>query len=239
MGRYTAVVLSAGSGKRMGSTTPKQYLKVLGRPLLAYTLMAFEESRVDEVVLVVSEEYREYCIQDIIHTYGIHKVHTIVNGGRERYDSVYAGLEASEGDYVLIHDGARAMITPQIINTCIDEITQKGSCVVGMPVKDTIKIVDGNGMIQDTPDRSRLWQVQTPQCFPLSMIQSAYKAYIESGKQSATDDAMILQEETDEAVHLIEGSYSNIKVTTPDDLTMAEAILKSNGWKAEDRETFC
>ena len=140
MAKYTAIVLSAGKGSRMGSSVHKQYLLLCGRPVIYYTLKAFEESPVDEIVLVTGEGEEEYCQKEIVEKYKLHKVTKIVKGGKERYHSVFQGLSACEHtDYVLIHDGARPFIGQEVIRHIMDEVQKKHACIAAVPVKDTIK----------------------------------------------------------------------------------------------------
>lgn len=225
----SAIILAAGRGRRMGSEIPKQYLPLLGRPLLVYSLMAYEKSAVDRMVLVIDPSDRAR-VDAILDRYPMTKLAAIVTGGRERYDSVYAGLEAVSGGSVLIHDGARALIQEEEINAAVDALSAGGACVVGMPVKDTIKEVDEAGLVVRTPDRSRLWQVQTPQCFFREEIREAYAKYLGEGRSGATDDAMIYEQMTGKKVSMIEGSYENFKITTEEDLILAETILGRRGW---------
>ncbi|MGN0132416.1 MAG: 2-C-methyl-D-erythritol 4-phosphate cytidylyltransferase [Lachnospiraceae bacterium] len=238
MMKTTAIVLAAGQGKRMGSDVAKQYLLLCGRPVLYYTLRNFEDSIVDEVILVTGKEQIEYCKKEIVEAYGFQKVTQIVAGGKERYHSVAMGLcaAAQSGtpcDYVLIHDGARPFVTPGMIEKGIEAVQKYDACVVGMPVKDTIKISDENGFAVDTPKRNLVWQVQTPQIFAFPLIKSAYDKLIEEeGKLLAqgvvvTDDAMVMELFSAKRVKLIEGSYENIKITTPEDLEIAECFLKA------------
>ena len=159
MEKIAAIVLAAGAGKRMNSAVHKQYMLLEGKPVLYYALKAFEESEVTEIILVVGAGEEEYCRTEIIEKYGIGKVRAVVQGGRERYHSVYAGLNAAQGaDYVLIHDGARPLVTADIIKRSIECVRTGQSCVVGMPVKDTIKILDDDGFAKETPDRRTLLQ---------------------------------------------------------------------------------
>lgn len=227
MKRYTAVVLAAGSGKRMQSAVHKQYLLLRGKPVLYYALKAFEQSGVSDIVLVVGAGETEYCRTEIVEKYGIMKVTAIVEGGKERYHSVYEGLKQAAGaDYVLIHDGARPFVSPEIIARSMQAVEQYGACVVGMPVKDTIKVIGAEGFAESTPERSSLWQIQTPQSFSYPMILDAYEKILEQEDASVTDDAMVLERVTGRQVKVIEGSYQNIKITTPEDLLVAEVYLK-------------
>lgn len=229
-GRYRtgAVVLAGGQGKRMRSEIQKQYMMLGGRPLITYALEAFENSGVDEVVLVTGAGEEAYARSELVSAYGFSKVISVVAGGRERYHSVYEGLKALKGcDYVLIHDGARPLVTEEIIRRAMDGARQYDACVVGMPVKDTIKVADGANYTAGTPDRVHLWQVQTPQAFEYSLVKAAYDRLMEDeGFQvGITDDAMVVESQTEHRVKLIEGSYENLKVTTPEDIVIAEALL--------------
>ena len=227
MAKYTAIVLSAGKGSRMGSSVHKQYLLLCGRPVIYYTLKAFEESLVDEIVLVTGEGEEEYCRKEIVEKYKLHKVTKIVKGGKERYHSVFQGLSACEHtDYVLIHDGARPFIGQEVIRHTMDEVQKKHACIAAVPVKDTIKKVDENGKVEDTPPRKSLYTVQTPQAFSYSLIYDSYQKMIADGREDVTDDAMVVEQETGTKILLVEGSYQNIKITTPEDLAIAEAFLR-------------
>lgn len=232
MSKFTAIVLSGGNGKRMQTDIPKQYLEVKGKPLLYYSLKAFEESPVDDVILVAASEYIEYCCSDIVEKYGLQKVRAVVPGGTERYFSVYEGLKrVKDAKYVLIHDGARPCITPDVIRRCINSVIEEQACVAGMPVKDTIKIADKDGYADYTPNRNLVWQIQTPQCFSYQLICDAYEQLMQrlSSKEAVlaiTDDAMVLEYICGKKVKLVEGDYRNIKITTPEDLVLAEQFLK-------------
>ena len=224
--KVTAIVLAAGKGSRMNSDTPKQYLTLLGKPVLFYSLQAFESSNVDNIILVTGSGEQEYCKKEIIEKYQLKKVTHIVEGGAERYHSVWHGLMAAkDAEYVLIHDGARPLISSQIINKAILAVKETGACVVGMPVKDTIQIADENKAIMSTPDRSRTWIAQTPQCFAFELAMSSYNNAIASNDTKITDDAMVIRKYGNSSVTMIEGSYENIKVTTPEDIAVAECFL--------------
>ena len=230
--KHTAIVLAAGKGTRMQADIPKQYLELNGRPVLYYSLKAFEESFVDEIILVAGKNEAEYCKSRIVDRYGFHKVTHIVTGGAERFLSVYQGLlAAKDADYVYIHDGARPFLTDDILCRARQCVLEYGACAAGMPVKDTIKVSDQEGFVASTPDRSHLWQIQTPQAFHYSWIRGAYDRLFsrEEYQQGVTDDAMVLETMTDHRVRLIEGSYGNIKVTTPEDMAVASALLNRNG----------
>ena len=225
--KTTAIVLAAGSGKRMNTKVHKQYLLLKGKPVLYYSLKAFEDSQVDDIILVVGPGEIEYCRKDIVEKYGIKKVSAIVEGGKERYHSVYEGLkQAEETDYVLIHDGARPFVSQPIIERTITAVREYQACVVGMPVKDTIKMVDDDTYAKETPNRSTVWMVQTPQAFSYPLVFDAYTRMLADEDTAITDDAMVVERMTSCKVKLIEGSYQNIKITTPEDLDIAEVYLE-------------
>lgn len=224
-----AVILAAGQGRRMHSTVQKQYMMLAGRPLITYSLDAFEDSPVDEIVLVVGAGEEEYVQKEILAGRGYKKITAVTEGGRERYHSVYEGLKKLAAcDYVLIHDGARPLVSREIIERAMEGAAAYQACVIGMPVKDTIKVSDRDGYAAATPDRSRLWQIQTPQAFSYALVRKAYDEIMsdESLQAGITDDAMVVESRTDRKVRLIEGSYKNLKVTTPEDIILAEALLK-------------
>lgn len=225
--KYAAIVLAAGSGKRMNSKVHKQYLIIQDRPVLYYSLKAFEDSAVDEIVLVVGKGEEEFCRKEIVDKYGISKVKAIVEGGKERYHSVFEGLkQTSDADYVLIHDGARPFMNQDIIRRCMQEVQKYQACVVGMPVKDTIKIADEEGYAKQTPDRKNVWMIQTPQTFSYALIYEAYEEMLKTEDTAITDDAMVLERIKGKKSKLIEGSYRNIKITTPEDLLIANVYLQ-------------
>ena len=230
----TAIVLAAGQGKRMQSKVHKQYLLIQGKPVLYYALQAFETSFIDDIVLVVGKNEKEYCQQEIVDKYGFTKVKIIVEGGKERYHSVAHGIRAIEWkcDYIFIHDGARPFINEEILERAYEQVQKSKACVVGMPVKDTVKIADTAGFVESTPNRAKVWQIQTPQVFEYKLIRGAYERLLEeevqllSSGNVITDDAMVVEYFTKLPVKLVEGSYENIKITTPEDLYVAEAFLK-------------
>ncbi len=227
----TAIVLSAGQGKRMGSTVQKQYIELQGRPIVYYAMETFQQSDlIDQIVMVVGKGQEEYCRKEIVEKYGLTKVTQIVEGGAERYHSVHNGLKkvVHEG-YVFIHDGARPFVTEEILERVYRAVCDYPACVVGMPVKDTIKIVDEDGFTKETPNRNYVWQVQTPQVFSAPLIRDAYHKIISSGEVGITDDAMVVEKICNMKSRLVEGSYENIKITTPGDLEIAEVFLKRRG----------
>ena len=231
MSNFAAIVLSAGVGSRMKSDIPKQYMDLAGKPVIYYSLKAFEDAGFSSIILVCGKNDVEYCQEEIVKKHGLTKVTAVVPGGKERYHSVYEGLKAvGNVDYVFIHDGARPMINQDIINRLKDAVIKEEAAVAGMPVKDTIKIVDEEAYVTDTPERQYVWQVQTPQCFSYSIIYDAYKSVIQDEEEGwtipkITDDAMVLEYATDHEVKMVEADYRNIKITTPEDLLIAEVFL--------------
>ena len=226
MSKFTAIILAAGHGKRMNSTVAKQYLLLADKPILYYSLKAFQESEVDEILLVVGAGEEEYVQQTIVNAYSFSKAIKIVAGGQERFHSVYEGLKAVDStDYVLIHDGARPFITIDKIHALMEEVSELQACILGVPSKDTVKIVNEHGYVIDTPKRKHVWNVQTPQAFTYSLLNEAYEKLMISGINDVTDDAMVVELMTSHSVRIILGSYDNIKVTTPDDISVAGDIL--------------
>lgn len=232
-----AIVLSGGTGKRMGGNIPKQYMMLEGRPILFYSLKTFEDSFIDYVIIVAGSDYIDYCQTEIVNKYQLSKVVKIVEGGAERYHSVWEGIKAAadyiktdEENYIYIHDGARACIDNDSLDRLKESVEVNKACVAAMPVKDTIKIVDEDGFAKDTPARKYLWNVQTPQVFEYELIREAYRRYMEEDGESlfaATDDAMMVERLTDRKVKLVEASYYNIKITTPEDMEISRVFLTS------------
>ena len=231
MNKITAIVLAAGSGSRMKSKTKKQFMEIKGKPVIWYSLFEFEKSRVDEIILVTGKEDIDYCKKEIVEKYNLKKIKNVVAGGSERYESVYNGLKEVTGNVVLIHDGARPLINNEIIERSIEGTIKSDACVVGVPVKDTIKRANKEGYIIDTPNRSELWITQTPQSFKTDLVKMAYKKMkeeLEKGNTTLniTDDAMVVEEFTTNQVRFVQGDYKNIKVTTPEDIDIAELFIE-------------
>ena len=241
-----AIVLAGGKGTRMNSEIPKQFLVVGGKPLISYSLDVFEKSPfIDAIIIVTSQDYTGY-MKALVKENGYKKIAGIALGGKERYDSVHSGLELiqtlmssgagqlsrdeewlSGEDYIFIHDGARPCVTAQIIYNCMQDVMEYKACVAAVPVKDTIKVADKAGMSVNTPDRSTLWQIQTPQSFEYELIMDAYEKMIkDSARGNITDDAMVVEKYTSVRVKLTQSSYKNIKITTPDDIIIAESFIK-------------
>lgn len=233
--KCTAIILSAGQGKRMGTDVHKQYIKILGKPVIYYTLRAFQDSEIiDSIVLVVGGGQEEFARKEIVEKFRFTKVTVIVPGGAERYDSVWQGLKAVRNakaqdmdGYIFIHDGARMFVDESILKRGYETVLEYRACVAGMPSKDTVKLVDENDFAVKTPERKYVWIVQTPQIFEEALIVEAYSRLAEQECIHVTDDAMVVEEMMGTAVKLYEGSYENIKITTPEDLKIAIAFLKS------------
>ncbi len=236
----TAIVLAAGSGKRMNSSVAKQYLVLKDKPVIWYALQAFEQSSVvDNVILVVGDGEVEYCRKHIVEEYGFAKVQAVIEGGAERYLSVWEGLkwieehsEVAEQGILFIHDGARPFVTEEIIMDTYMAAKEHGACVAAMPVKDTIKIGDEVGFAVQTPNRRSVWMVQTPQVFERGLITDAYRQlvaqldYLKKQGIEITDDAMVVETMVGRKVKLVPASYENIKITTPEDMKIAECFLE-------------
>ena len=219
---------SGGRPGQMHSKIQKQFLEIGGKPVLYYSLHCFQESPlIQDIILVMGEEMISYCEQEIVKKYGFSKVRKVTAGGKERYDSVYAGLLCCQDtDYVYIHDGARPFITEEMVLRGYEAVKRTNACVMGMPSKDTVKLADSSGYIKETPDRKIVWNIQTPQIFSYDLIRGAYESIRKKDMTGVTDDAMVVEQETGTKILLVEGSYQNIKITTPEDLAIAEAFLR-------------
>lgn len=219
------VIVAAGTGSRMNMGINKQFIKLEGKEIIAYTIEKFyNNSNIEDIVVVVKEDESEFFKKEILDKYNFKNI-KIAYGGKERQDSVYNGLKSLDEkcDVVLIHDGARPFVSDKIIDNCIEEAKEHKAIVVGVPVKDTIKVIDSDKNIVDTPNRSVLWAVQTPQTFDYNILIDAYKDAFKSGFYG-TDDAMLV-ERIGYKVKMVEGSYNNIKITTQEDLNVGSQIL--------------
>lgn len=249
MSKHIAIVLAAGKGNRMQSSTPKQFMTIHGHPLLFYSLDVFQKSFIDEILVVTSEDSIDYVQNEIVLKYQFTKVKSVIQGGAERYNSVWAALKELENstcDYVYIHDGARPCIDEELLERLSVSLVSNHACITGVPVKDTIKEVNEKGYVTATPKRSSLWAVQTPQCFSYPIIKKAYQEMINtvsSGEYSSkeiTDDAMVLENFSDERVQIVLGSYNNVKVTTPEDISLVEKLLENiSDKKLENNIKMC
>ena len=224
----TAVIVAAGKGRRMGTEVSKQFLPLCGKEILAHSVEKFEKAeKIRDIVLVTGEDSLQ-DVRDMAQEYGWKKIVSVVAGGKERQDSVWNGLQAVSADteIVLIHDGVRPFVTEDILNHSIETAVEMGGCVAGVPAKDTIKVCNSENIAVATPDRSTLWQIQTPQTFRKDLILQAYQKAKAEG-YVGTDDAS-LAEYSGCPVKVIMGSYRNIKITTKEDLLIGEAFLKED-----------
>lgn len=220
----SAIVLAGGRGKRMNYHKSKQFIEIKGKPVLVYTLEKFIYNKsIDEVILVLPEDEVDYCKKEVLQKYSL-KVDRIVIGGKERQDSVFNALEAMEkADIVLIHDGARPFISEKIIEEGIKYANIYGAAAPGVTPKDTIKVKNEDNISVDTPDRNMLVAVQTPQCFKYDEIYQCHRK-IKEENAIVTDDTSVV-ERYGHKVYLYEGDYTNIKITTPEDLILAERLI--------------
>ncbi|QHW32648.1 2-C-methyl-D-erythritol 4-phosphate cytidylyltransferase [Paenibacillus rhizovicinus] len=225
--KWGVVIVAAGRGTRMGTAESKQYLLLRDKPILVHTLETFESmDEISNICLVVGQQDVERC-RAFVSEYGLHKVRAVTAGGSERQHSVQLGLSALSGDidWVMVHDGVRPFVTHQAVRACMAKAMETGAAVLAVPVKDTIKQVNDKGVITATPERRSLWAIQTPQAFRRSLLEQGL-AQAAADRFVGTDDAMAV-ERLGVSVSVAEGDYTNIKITTPDDLPWAEFLLAS------------
>ena len=233
--KIAAIIAAAGIGRRMGGTVPKQYLELRGRPIICHTLERFREARgIDEIVIVVEPGREEAFRVDILDRYGFPGSWRVVAGGRVRQESVANGLAnvPADCDVVLVHDGVRPFISASEIERAAEVAARDGACIVASPVKETIKRVGADGFILETVDREELWSAQTPQGFRREIFSEALSSAMRDGFVG-TDEASLV-ERAGSRVTIIEGSARNIKITTPADLSIAEAILNDGRLTTDD-----
>lgn len=225
--KNSAIVLAGGNGSRMNSDVPKQFIEIERKPLLAYSLIILEQNPIiDEIILVSRKEDVEYCRKEIVDKFNIKKVTNIVPGGVERFLSVYEGVKASSGKYLWIHDGARPCLSDELIARLFKDVEEYEATIAAVPSKDTVKVIK-NGFVVNTPDRENIWLVQTPQVFDAKALKEAYANMFSSSLNlNITDDAMIMENYGSKKVHITMGEYTNIKVTTPEDILTIEKYLK-------------
>lgn len=220
------LVPAAGMGRRMGAAVNKQYLTLADRPILAHTLAVFDHHPLIDRILVISPTAEiDFCRAEVVERYAFRKVEQIVAGGAERQDSVANGLAAAapeDGDIILIHDGVRPLFPARLIPEVVATAMRVGGCVVGVPVKDTVKVVAAERIVS-TPERGSLWLAQTPQAFPAAVLRRAYAQAVQDGFRG-TDDASLV-ERLGLPVAMLPGSERNIKITTREDLVLARAFL--------------
>lgn len=226
MEKHSVIVLAGGSGSRMNSSVPKQYLELEGTPVLAHSLLLFERSFFDEIILVVRAGEEAYCRKEYVEKYHLKKVAAITAGGRERYLSVYEGLQKiTNADYIWVHDGARPFITTELLERLRVSVKKAEAVVPGVHVKDTIKQTDAQNRITATIPRNNLWNIQTPQVFSAKLLKKAYQKLIKQKITDVTDDGMVVEKMTDHPVTVVEGDYSNVKITTPEDMKILAALM--------------
>jgi len=224
------IIPAAGSGKRMGEDKPKQYISLAGLPLLVHTISTFEKSAlVDEIVLVVRKDEVAWVKENILEGNSLRKVKKVVEGGKERQDSVASAIKwlwdtTGENDIVMVHDGARPFLPQNKIHECIHEAQKSGACVLGLKVTETLKMVDGEGMISSTLSSGDIWVAQTPQAFKWPLLKEAYLRARED-RFYGTDEASLV-ERLPHPIRIIPGVFWNIKITFPEDFQLAEQIIK-------------
>ncbi len=231
-----AIIPSAGQGRRMGAGAKKNYLPLLGKPVIAYTLLAFEASPlISSIVAVVSAGDEEYFRQDIVLRHGFGKVSRIIAGGAERQSSVANALKCIEGygGVIAVHDGARPLVTHELIERTVREASESGAAVCAVRPKDTVKTGRGN-IVAGTIDRAGLWSVQTPQAFRAPILFEAFRKAGEDGFSSTDESSLV--ERLGVEVRVVEGSYENIKITTREDLVTAGCILMARGGASTPNE---
>jgi 2-C-methyl-D-erythritol 4-phosphate cytidylyltransferase len=229
--QVNAIIVAAGEGKRMGAGAPKPLLPLAGKAILLRTLEAFAASSVGKAIIVVSEPERSK-FQRLLGAAKLGRLEwTLQNGGARRQDSVACGLAAVDSDceIVVVHDAVRPLVAPGLIDRCVDAAAKEGAAVAGVPVADTIKLVSRARTIESTPPRDALWAIQTPQAFRLSLLREAHRRAA-AERVEVTDDAMLV-ERLGEKVVVVEGERRNLKITTPEDLAAAEALLAQSGAK--------
>lgn len=227
--KCTVIIPAAGQGRRMKSHTKKQYLELKGKPILAWTIEAFQKHPlVNRIIIVTSKEDIAYVQKEVVQPYDFKKVTDVIEGGQERQSSVKKGLDlvSTSERYVLVHDGVRPFIKEEVITKLVENLIHYKACAVGVPVKDTIKVINEDKLIVDTPDRDKLWAIQTPQAFHVGILKKAHKEAVETG-YLGTDDTVLVERFEKESVRMLEGDYSNIKITTQEDLVFGEFYLDS------------
>jgi 2-C-methyl-D-erythritol 4-phosphate cytidylyltransferase len=226
--KYQVVIPAAGQGKRMKAGQNKQFITLQSKPIIIHTLEVFENDPLCIGIIIVINKNEQMIFEKLLSEYHIKKVKALIHGGTERQHSVYNGVNSiSEGDVVLVHDGARPFIRQEIVHLLVQKANTHGAAIVAVPVKDTVKRVSSKLTVEETVERSNLWAVQTPQAFRMSLLLKAHENAIKEGFLG-TDDASLV-ERLGENVYIVEGDYMNIKLTTPDDLLFAEAILQKTG----------
>lgn len=236
--KVAAIIAAAGRGERFGGDLPKQYLDLGNKPILAHTLLVFEESGVDEVILVVDEKRIRFCRDEIVDKYHLEKIKKVISGGKHRQESVYNGLKAMEEnppEIIVVHDGIRPFVTKSLIEEVIEEASRSGVAIAAIPVKDTIKLANERGVVERTIKRRNLWLAQTPQGFRYETLKEGLTRAFRN-KFFGTDEAMLV-ERLNHRVKIVRGLEDNIKITTKEDLALAEAILNHRYIALKNRRT--
>jgi 2-C-methyl-D-erythritol 4-phosphate cytidylyltransferase len=225
----SAVIVAAGKSERMGKCKSKQFVPLCGIAAIARTLSAFEESQHVREVILVTKKFDIGIVGSIVREFGFSKVSRIVVGGETRQQSAAIGMNAvsKAAQFIAVHDGARPLVTADCIDRVIGIAFKCGAASAAVRVKDTLKVADENGVVVSTPDRQRLWAVQTPQVFDMRLYREALEAAVQSGADY-TDDCQLI-EAAGGHVQLVEGEYTNIKITTVEDIPQAEAIIRARG----------
>ena len=224
--KVCTLIPAAGKGHRMAHSVKKPYLKLAEKPILTHTIQRFEQNTaVDAIFVIVDEADFSECRTTVLEPYPFTKVQELVAGGETRQMSVYNGVRALAEDveFIIVHDGVRPFVTDEMIFECLTAADEYGAAVAAVPVKDTIKVADEDCFITQTPERERLWAVQTPQVFRKSLLKEAHEL-AQVRQITGTDDA-VLVEQLGFPVKLVMGSYANLKITTPVDLQVAEVLL--------------
>ena len=225
--KICTLIPAAGEGNRLKSAVKKPYLALAQKPILTHTIQRFEQNTaVDEIFVLVNEADFEMCRATVLAPYALQKVQPLVAGGATRQQSVHNGVRAlpADTDFVIVHDGVRPFVTDETIFACLDAAAEWGAAVAAVPVKETIKMANAEDFIVETPPRERLWTVQTPQVFRKSLLEEAHQI-AEKKQLTATDDAALV-EHLGHPVKLVNGSYANVKITTPEDLRIANVFLQ-------------
>jgi len=224
------VIAAAGQGSRMGTKTNKQFIMLNNKPVLNYSLDFFEKQEVvDEIIVVTSAKELDFCRYEIIEKNQYQKVSAVLAGGQQRQDSVWVALQylGQDTDYVAVHDGARPLLSSDVLKRLLNEAEEWGAAIPGVPSRDTIKMVNKDSFVRQTLDRNVIYSIQTPQVFKFKELFEAYKLAEEEGFY-ATDDSALFEKYIGQ-VKVVEGDYDNIKITTPLDLIIVKNLLSRTG----------
>lgn len=222
----TAIILAGGNGSRMNSSTTKQFIEIKGLTVVARSIMAFEACKDIKEIIIVAKQQEAELYRSLIQKYAFKKIKHIVCGGSTRQESAFNGFIkiSDKCDYVAIHDAARCLVTPANIKAVLDSAVLYGAASAAVPVKDTVKITDSKGFVSSTPDRARVWQAQTPQIFKADLYRAAAYYAKKEGFEGTDDNSLV--EWLGAKVKLVNCGYKNIKITTPEDVHIANILLK-------------